>query len=155
MKVTSDHAVISLIASMSRKDAISDFEPPTENLKRQSRLPLNSPQGEDLVDVFHARLAKQQLDWADTNKDGAITEMEYLDGQARLAALNGQPYDPTVSEGIWAKLDTEGKGWISSDELSEGLKKLLPVRAGHLDPGYADRLRNPTPDMGLRPDGLW
>lgn len=96
-----------------------------------------------LVADFHARMARQSLDWADSDKDGRVTKDEYMAGQARLAELNNNPNDVAGNEERWAAIDTAGKGWVNETELGEGLAKMFPVSVGHLDAGYAERLRNP------------
>ncbi len=98
---------------------------------------------QELVADFHSRMAKQALDWADTNKDGAVTKAEYMAGQARLSALNGKPNDQAANERRWTMLDPTGKGSLSETEIRGSLEKIFPVTVGHLTADYAERLRNP------------
>ncbi|CAH0340877.1 hypothetical protein RHI9324_02559 [Rhizobium sp. CECT 9324] len=140
MKIGSDNSIYGLFVPQTRK------APPNADQKmdvvpqpRQNTPEMKSPG--QLISDFHDRLTKQQLDWADANKDGSVTKDEYLDGQARLAQANGRPYDPAQAEKHWATLDPTGKGSLDKDELDEGLRQLLPVSAGHLSADYAERLR--------------
>lgn len=135
MKVGSDNSVYSLFVPKARKSPSVKDEamevPPQQPPKAP---PLRTD--DELVAEFHSRMARQAMEWADTNKDGTVTKSEYLDGQTRLAALNDRPYDASYNEDRWAKLDTTGKGYVNEDELREGLTKIFPVSVGHLDPNY-------------------
>ncbi|WP_428414813.1 EF-hand domain-containing protein [Pararhizobium sp.] len=141
MKVGSDNSIYSLLAHSSRKaPSLADAK-----MSSGQTQPLKTPavrSNDDLVADFHARMAQQALDWADTDKNGKVTKSEFMDGQARLAELNGKPHDTAYSEAKWAKLDKSSNGWVSAKELDDGLKKLFPVQVGRLDSGYAERLRN-------------
>lgn len=88
-------------------------------------------------------MAKQSLEWADTNKDGRVTKEEYMSGQARLAELDNRQNNVARNEERWATIDAADKGWVNETELKDGLSKIAPVRVGHLEPGFAERLRNP------------
>lgn len=139
MKVTSDNSIYSLMVPTSRKGP---------SVKDQGigvvATPAKTPSvrtDAQLIDEFNSRLAKQQLDWADSDKNGEVSKAEYLEGQKKLAALNDRQYDSQVAERHWAKLDPTGTGSLSEDELREGLGQLLPVKVGHLDSNFAERLR--------------
>lgn len=115
-----------------------------EGLGVASSAPPKAPRvGSDAqrVDDFYARMTKQQLDWADSNRDGNITKAEYMDGQKRLAEKNDRKFDSASSNTHWTKLDPTGKGTLDPNELREGLEALLPVKVGHLDANDAERLR--------------
>jgi hypothetical protein len=96
-----------------------------------------------LIADFHARMARQSLEWADSDHDGKLTKAEYTSGQSKLAELNHRPDDKKGSEDSWAAIDATGKGWVDEAELEGAFAKILPVSVGHLDPGFAERLRNP------------
>jgi hypothetical protein len=95
---------------------------------------------QEAISDFHARMAKQSVDWADTNKDGRVTKAEFMDGQARLAQMNDRPNDTEANERRWATLYPHDSGSVGESELREGYEKILPVSIGHLDAGYAQRL---------------
>ncbi|MEK1896060.1 MAG: EF-hand domain-containing protein [Rhizobium sp.] len=140
MKVGSDNAIYSLFVPRARNaPSVVDQKIGTAFSQPPKAQPVRTDA--QLTDDFYARLTKQQVDWADTDKDGKVTKSEYMDGQSRLAQLDGRPFDSATSEGHWAKLDATGKGWLNEDELREGLERMLPVGVGHLDAGYAERLR--------------
>ncbi|WP_438754896.1 EF-hand domain-containing protein [Pararhizobium sp. O133] len=140
MKIGSDSSLYALIAQTRRNaPSVTDEKMAMGNTPVPKAPTVRSDQ--ELIAEFHARMSKQALDWADTDQDGKVTKAEFMDGQARLAELNGQPHDTAYSESKWAKLDVGGKGWVSGDELDEGLGKIFPVKVGHLDSGYAERLR--------------
>lgn len=145
MKVGTDNSIYSLFTPTprARGPSIADEKINFSATPPPEAPPIRSDQ--ELVSDFYARMTKQQLEWADTDQDGKVTKSEYMDGQTRLAELNGKPNDPQSSEDEWAKLDSEGKGWLNETELRSGLEKLLPVKVGHLDPKQAERLRYPQP----------
>ncbi|PKA42297.1 hypothetical protein CWR43_17235 [Rhizobium sullae] len=140
MRIGSDNSIYSLFAPKSRKGpSVAD-----EKIDMTPTQPPRAPPvrtDEQLVAEFYARLTKQQLDWADADNDDRVTKNEYMDGQVRLAQLNGRPLDATSFESHWTTIDPTGKGWVDEAELREGLEKMLPVRVGHLDANYAERLR--------------
>ncbi|KWV51080.1 MULTISPECIES: hypothetical protein [Rhizobium] len=138
VRVNSDSSVYSLMMPTSRKaPSVSD-----EKLQVVSAPKAPAVRSDDqLIDDFYARLTKQQLDWADSNKDSTVTKSEYMDSQARLAKIDNRVFDPATAEQYWNKLDPTGKGWLDESELREGYENLLPVSVGHLDANYAERLR--------------
>ncbi|WP_105423556.1 EF-hand domain-containing protein [Neorhizobium sp. T25_27] len=140
MKIGADNSLYTLIAQTRRNtSSVADEKVGVRQPSASQAPAVRSDQ--DLISEFHTRMSKQALDWADTDKDGKVTKAEFMDGQARLAELNGEPHDTAYSESKWAKLDARGKGWISEEELHNGLEKIFPVQVGHLDSGYAERLR--------------
>ena len=142
MKVGSYNSIYSVFSS-------TNLRPPSIADEKMALLPSVEPKAkpttsdDQLVAGFHARMARQSLDWADSDKNGKVTRDEYLNGQARLAELNDRPNDTAANEKRWATIDTTGKGWVDETELGEGLAKMLPVSVGHLDRDLAERLRNP------------
>lgn len=142
MRVGSDNSIYSLLASSPRKG------PSIADAKMGGAVQVNAPKipavrsDQELIADFHARMSKQALDWADNDKDGKVTKSEFMDGQSRLAEMNGTPHDTAYSESKWAKLDATGRGWVTAEELGDGLQKIFPVNVGHLGAGYAERLRN-------------
>jgi len=140
MKVVSDNSIYSILQRASRRPPSIADEAMVLPGPAQAKAP-SSASDSQLIADFNARMAKQSLDWADSDKDGRVTKDEYMSGQARLAELNDRPNDTAGNEQRWAKLDTSGKGWVSEDEVAEGLAKILPVGVGHLDRGIAAPLR--------------
>ena len=99
MRVNSDSSVYSLMMPTSRKaPSVSD-----EKLQVVSAPKAPAVRSDDqLIDDFYARLTKQQLDWADSNKDSTVTKSEYMDSQARLAKIDNRVFDPATAEQYWA-----------------------------------------------------
>ncbi|MDW9594944.1 EF-hand domain-containing protein [Sinorhizobium meliloti] len=141
MKIGSDNSLYTLIAQ-TRRNALSSVSEKMDTRQAQAPTMPTVRSDQELIAEFHSRMSKQALDWADTDKDGKGTKAEFMDGQARVAEMNGEPHDTAYSESKWAKLDTNGKGWVSESELHDGLEKIFPVSVGHLDSGYAERLRS-------------
>jgi hypothetical protein len=141
MKVLSDNSIYSVFSTANRRPPSIDNE---KMVLPSPEQPTAAPAASDsqLVADFQARMARQSLDWADSDKNGKVTEEEYMSGQARLADLNHRPDDKTANEKEWAAIDVTGKGWVDQTELGNGLAKMLPVSVGHFDQGYAERLRN-------------
>jgi len=135
MKVGSDNSIYSILSTASRR------RPSIADEAMVLPGPASGASDSQLIADFSARMAKQSLDWADSDKDGRVTKDEYMSGQARLAELNERPNDTAGNEQRWAKLDTNAKGWVGKDELVEGLAKILHVGVGHLDRGIAAPLR--------------
>lgn len=138
MRVNSDSSIYSLMMPTSRKaPSVSD-----EKLQVVSAPKAPAVRSDDqLIDDFYARLSKQQLDWADGNKDGKVTKSEYLDSQQRLANDDDRSFDAARAEDQWNTLDPSGKGWLDQTALRAGLESLLPVSVGHLDGNFGQRLR--------------
>jgi hypothetical protein len=140
MRVGSDNSIYSLFVPKAGKGpSVADEEIDMTPTQPPKAPPVQSD--DELVAEFHSRMAKQALDWADTDKDGKVTESEFMDGESRLAEVNGRPSDAAYSENKWAKLDTTGKGWVNEDELGEGLEKIFPVSVGHFDAAWAAGMR--------------
>jgi hypothetical protein len=144
MKVGPDNSIYSLFTPRphNRTPSIND-----ENISLSStptaKPPLAIRNDQEMVADFHAHMAKQALEWADADKDRQVTKQEFMDGQARLAELNEKPCDPVADEAKWNAIDVDQKGWVNEDDLSSGLQKTFPVKVGHFDPAYAERLRDP------------
>ncbi|QRM55283.1 EF-hand domain-containing protein [Sinorhizobium sp. BG8] len=138
MKIES--SMFSMIASRTRKAPSIAEEGPGVASSSPAKTP--SVRSDALrVDDFYARMAEQQLNWSDANRDGNVTKAEYMDGQRRLAEMNDQTFDSAHSNAHWAKLDPDDKGSVDVNELREGLENLLPIGGGHLDANFAERLR--------------
>lgn len=144
MKVGQDYSIYSLVTPKAHNKApsLADEKLDVPRAAPQKAPPVRSDQ--ELIADFHARMARQSLDWADVDKDGKVTKQEFLDGQARLAELDNQPNDTQANERKWSVIDAEGNGWVNERGLRNGLEKIVPVNVGHLDPAYAERLRNPN-----------
>ena len=143
MKVGRNNSIYSVFSTASRRPpSIADEKMALPGSSETTAAPpaVNDSQ---LIADFHARMARQSLDWADSDKDGRVTKDEYMSGQARLAQLDNRPDDKVANEKRWAKIDTSGKGWVDETELSDALAKMFPVSVGHFDQGFAERLRNP------------
>ena len=141
MKVGSDNSIYSVFSTASRRPPSIADEAMVVSEPAQAKAPSGASDRQLIAD-FNARMAKQSLDWADSDKDGRLTKDEYMSGQARLAELNDRPNDTAGNEERWSKIDTAGKGWVDEAELGQGLAKVLPVGVGHLDQGFAERLRS-------------
>ncbi len=133
-----DSSIFNLFAQRPRKAPVAETAPGATTPPQPRPPSLRSDA--QRVDDFHARMAKQQLDWADANKDGSLTKAEYMDGQKRLAEANDRTFDSEASSERWAKLDPAGKGALDANALQEGLETLLPVKVGHLDGNVFQRL---------------
>ncbi|MGO4355165.1 EF-hand domain-containing protein [Rhizobium sp. RAF36] len=144
MKVGQDNSIYSLFTPKAHNKSPSVAD---EKLDVSRAAPQKAPavrSDQELAADFHARMAKQSLDWADADNDGKVTKQEFLDGQARLAEQDNRPNDAKANERKWSAIDAEGKGWVDEGGLRGGLEKIFPVSVGHLDPDYAERLRNPN-----------
>jgi len=149
MQVSSGNSVYTLIASMHRGASATSpeqgaFEVPLSNKSASNR------SDQELVAQFHERMAKQALDWADTDNDGRVSRPEYFHGQERLAELNNAQPDVATSERLWSALDPSGEGSLDAEEYREGLERLFPVKVGHFDQDYVERLRSRAPDFQIR-----
>jgi hypothetical protein len=142
MKVGSDNSIYSVFSTASRRPPSIADEKIVLPASSETKAPPTASDSQ-LVADFHARMARQSLDWADADRDGRVTKDEYMSGQARLAELNDHTNDTTGNEKRWAVIDATGKGWVNETELNDGLSKIFPVSVGHLDPGSAERLRKP------------
>lgn len=139
MKVDSDNSIYSLFVPKAKKSPSVADEKFDVNVQ-----PPKAPQvksDEELVGDFYSRMADQLVDAADVNGDGKVTKDEYMAAEKRLAEANHKPFDQKSAENYWSKLDTTGKGSASEDDILGGLKNILNVNVGHLDPGYAEAFR--------------
>ncbi|QRM45784.1 EF-hand domain-containing protein [Rhizobium sp. BG4] len=141
MKVGPDNSIYSVFSTANRRPPSIYDEKMVLPASSETKAPPAASDSQ-LVADFHSRMARQSLDWADADKDGRVTKDEYMSGQARLAELNDRPNDTAGNEKRWSEIDTGGKGWVNETELNDGLAKMLPVSVGHLDQGFAERLRN-------------
>ncbi|MFC5757940.1 EF-hand domain-containing protein [Rhizobium sp. GCM10022189] len=142
MKVSPDSSIYSVFSTTSRRPPSIADEKIVRPQPEQTKAP-PSERDSQLVADFHARMARQALDWADSDHDGKVTKDEYMRGQARLAELNNRPDDQAANEARWSAIDTSGKGWVDEAGFGDGLAKIFPVSVGHFDQGFAERLRYP------------